>query len=183
VTFATLGGAESVPKGSRLLLAAARALATTADPARYRVLVFGFVERGVADALAATPGVELRGSFAPGDVDEMLDEVDVGIIPSIWEEAYGLVGVEFLAKGIPLIANAIGGIIDYAREGETAWLNHSCSAEELVSIMGRVIEQPKLVSDLNETIRVGRESIVMPLSRHAVEMDQLYRDVITTRAR
>jgi glycosyltransferase involved in cell wall biosynthesis len=182
VTFATLGGAESVPKGSRLLLDAARALAADVDPARYRLLVFGFVDQGVADALAGTPGVELRGSFAPSDLDDMLDEVDVGIIPSIWEEAYGLVGAEFLAKGIPVIANAIGGIVDYAREGETAWLNRSCSAEELSSIMGRVIEQPTLVSDLNEMIRVGRESIVMPLSRHAAEMDELYRDVIATRA-
>src|SRR3954471_23438087 len=46
VTFATLGGAESVPKGSRLLLDAARTLAVTADPGRYRLLVFGFVDPG-----------------------------------------------------------------------------------------------------------------------------------------
>jgi glycosyltransferase involved in cell wall biosynthesis len=183
VTFATLGGAESVPKGSRLLIEAARALAADADPARYRLLVFGFVDPAIADELAGTPGVEVRGHFAPHQVDEMLDEVDVGLIPSIWEEAYGLVGPEFLAKGVPLIANAIGGIVDYAREGETAWLNRSCSAEELVSIMRRVIDQPETVRDLNEQIRARRESIVMPLSRHAAEMDELYREVIRTRAR
>jgi glycosyltransferase involved in cell wall biosynthesis len=91
------------------------------------------------------------------------------------------VGVEFLAKGIPLIANAIGGIVEYARERETAWLNHSCSAEELVSIMRSVIEQPELVSDLNARIRTRRDSIVMPLSRHATEMDELYRDMIAAR--
>src|SRR3954468_16317217 len=56
VTFATLGGAESVPKGSRLLLDAAQALAAEVDPARYRLLVFGYVDHGVAEALARTPG-------------------------------------------------------------------------------------------------------------------------------
>ena len=182
VTFATLGGAESLPKGSRLLLDAARRLAATADTARYRLVVFGFVDPAIADALATTPGVEVRGPFLPRDVDAMLDVVDVGIVPSIWEEAYGLVGMEFLAKGIPLIANAIGGIVDYAREGETAWLNHSCSAEELASIMGRVIARPEMVSDLNATIRRGRDSMVMPLSRHAEEMDEMYRGVIARRA-
>ena len=51
--------------------------------------------------------------FAPAELDAILDEVDVGLMPSVWEEAYGYAGVEFLAKGIPVIANAIGGMPDY----------------------------------------------------------------------
>lgn len=46
-------------------------------------------------------GVEIRGPYRPEELDGLLDEVDVGIMPSIWEEAYGFAGVEFLAKGSP----------------------------------------------------------------------------------
>jgi len=53
------------------------------------------------------------------ELDHILDEVDVGIMPSVREEAYGYAGMEFLAKGIPVISNAIGGLVDYTREGET----------------------------------------------------------------
>ncbi|GAH32542.1 unnamed protein product, partial [marine sediment metagenome] len=39
------------------------------------------------------------------NLNYILEKADVGIIPSIWEEAYGLVGIELLAKGIPVIGN------------------------------------------------------------------------------
>ena len=34
----------------------------------------------------------------------------------MWEEAYGYAGLEFLAKGIPVIANAIGGSVKLRNE-------------------------------------------------------------------
>ncbi len=77
------------------------------------------------------------------ELDSVLDDVDVGIVPSIWEEAYGFVGPEFLAKGIPVIANAIGGMPEYTRDGETGWLNRSCSALELARIMGDISRKPR----------------------------------------
>jgi len=178
VTFATLGGGESVPKGSRLLLEAVQSLANTMRPDRYRMLVFGSVDPSIRDALAAIPGVELRWAYTPDQLDGLLDEVDVGVVPSLWEEAYGLVGPEFLAKGIPLIANAIGGIVDYAREGETAWLNRSCSADELASIMGDLVEHPERIRVMSERARAARESIVTPMSQHADAVEELYRDAL-----
>ena len=107
----------------------------------------------------------------------MLDEVDVGIIPSIWEEAYGLVGPEFLAKGIPVIGNEIGGMPMYTREGETGWLNHSCSAPELALIMREVVERPEQVAELNLKILDARETIIKPMARHGDEIDTIYREL------
>src|SRR5258707_7179731 len=97
---------------------------------------------------------------------------------SIWEEAYGYAGVEFLAKGIPVIANAIGGMTDYTRDGETGWLNRSCSAAELARIMAGVIERPQTVAELNARLLADPGSIVKPFARHAEEMDAVYRQAI-----
>jgi glycosyltransferase involved in cell wall biosynthesis len=77
----------------------------------------------------------------------------VGILPSIWDEAYGYAGLEFLAKGISVIANAIGGMVDYNREGETGRLNRSCSAAELAGIRGDLIAHPDQVAELNAGFR------------------------------
>lgn len=178
VTFATLGGGESAEKGARVLLDAVRLLANEAATHRFRLLLCGHVAPAFAEEARATPGVELPGVFTPDRLDSMLDSVDVGLMPSVWEEAYGYAGVEFLAKGIPVIANAIGGMTDYVRDDETGWLNHGCDAPGLAAIMRDVIEHPQQIADLNEKLRTQRDSIVMPLSRHAGEMEAIYRELL-----
>lgn len=177
LTFATLGGFESVAKGGRLLISAMGELAESAPAGAVRLLVLGRVDPRLAEEAKGVAGVEIRGTYRPEELDAILEAVDVGIMPSIWEEAYGYAGVEFLAKGIPVIANAIGGMTDYTREGETGWLNRSCSSAGLARIMTSVIEQPQEVVSLNARLRASREVIIKPLSRHAAEMDDLYREM------
>ena len=181
LTFATLAGFESAAKGAGLLLEAMRELSADAGAGRFRLLVLGHVEPEFAQRAEGVPGIEVRGRYAPGELDAILDDVDVGIMSSIWEEAYGYAGLEFLAKGIPVIANAIGGMTDYTREGETGWLNRSCSAAELAGIMGDIVERPDQVAELNAKLLADRGAIVKSLDRHVEEMDALYHEAIEAR--
>jgi glycosyltransferase involved in cell wall biosynthesis len=183
VTFATLGGGESAAKGSRVLLDAVRALQPEAREGRFRLLIFGHVEPRARAEARELAGVELRGAFAPAQLDALLDQVDVGIMPSIWEEAYGYAGVEFLAKGIPVIANAIGGMVDYVRERETGWLNQSRSAEGLAELMRGAIERPGEIERMNTFLRDNRDSLVKTMEQHADEMEELYGEVIAAQGR
>jgi glycosyltransferase involved in cell wall biosynthesis len=182
ITLATLGAFESVPKGGRLLLDAVRLLGETAAAGRFRVVVYGWIAPQFADAAAELDAIELGTPFAPSELDAMLDGVDVGLMPSVWEEAYGYAGIEFLAKGIPVIGNAIGGITDYVREGETGWLNRSRSAEELARIVEGIVERPGQVAELNARLRERRGDIVKPMSAHADEMDGVYEEAVAERA-
>jgi len=170
VTFATLNGAASPAKGAELLLEASRGLAGE----RFRLLVFGQVHAAIAGALAGTPGVELRGPYTASELDGLLDEVDVGIVPSMWEEAYGYVGPELLAKGIPVIGNALGGIVEYTRDGETGWLNRSASAEELERHMRTAIRRPEEVLRLHRAVLARRAELIKPMARHLDELEGLY---------
>ena len=149
---------------------------------RFRLLAFGFADPAAAAHVAGWEEVELRGVFRPGDVDRLLDEVDVGVIPSVWEEAYGYVGLEFLAKGIPILASARGGIVDYAREGETGWLNRSVTAEELAERLLRLIDHPGEVDAMALRVAAAGPALVKPLGRHADELEAIYREVIAERA-
>lgn len=181
VVFATLGGGESEAKGARVLLDAMGALSDLAISGRFRLLILGNVADHIAGEARDVAGVELPGRFASHEQDAVLDPVDVGIVPSTWEEAYAYAGVEFLAKGIPVIGNAIGGIVDYVRDGETGWLNHSRTAEELARIMRTIIEQPSQIVELNERLRADRSHIVLPMPQHAQATEDLYRDVLAER--
>ena len=172
VTFVTLAGFESEAKGAEVLIDALRRLEPLAREGRLRLRVHGHAAphlRGLD-----LPGLERRPIFRPEALDAILDDVDVGLVPSVWEEAYGYVGVEFLAKGIPVVANAIGGMPDYTRDGETGWLNRSCSGEELARIMRGIVERPEQVVELNAKLRTNRDAIVKPMPRHAAEMQAIY---------
>lgn len=183
LTFATLGGFDSEAKGARLLIEAIRLLSDRAPEGSFRVLVLGAVDPRFASEARDVPGIEIGAPFRPDELDRILDGVDVGLMPSIWEEAYGYVGVEFLAKGIPVIANAIGGMPEYVRDGETGWLNRSRTPAELARIMARVLEHPKQVVDLSERLLASRASIIKPMAQHGEEIDDIYRELIEHRAR
>ena len=159
VMFATVAGLSSHAKGSRLLVEAVRLLSDSVPAGSFKLVALGGVDPGVAAEVDRLREIEVGapGPFSDNQLDAVLDEVDVGIVPSIWEEAYGFVGPEFLAKGIPVIANAIGGMPEYTRDGETGWLNHSCSAPELARIMREIVERPEQVATLNEKILAARD--------------------------
>lgn len=178
VVFATLGGGESEAKGARVLLDAAAMLADLAASGRLRVILFGYVAPAFAELAANIEGVDLGGSYTPRDQDERLAEVDVGIVPSVWEEAYGYAGIELLAMGIPVIANAIGGMVDYVIEGESGWLNRSCTAAGLAQIMRSIIETPDQVVDLNERLRESRSRLIVPMDQHVARTAVHYRSVM-----
>ena len=179
VTFAVMDGCASPSKGAHLIVEALRLLSEAGAAAEFRLLVFGHVTPTVEAELAAHPSVELRGLFSVADLDGMLDEVDVGLVPSAWEEALGYVGLEFLAKGIPLVANRIGGIVEYAWEGETAWLNESRTGKGLGETMLDVIRHPERVVELHRSVVRQRERLIRPIGDHAREIDAVYERVLT----
>ena len=183
VVFATLASLESEAKGARVLLDAARTVSEALGSSRFRVLVFGHVDPAFAAEAAALDAIDVRRPYLAAEQDAILDEPHVGLVTSVWEEAYGYAGLELLAKGIPLVANPIGGIVDYAREGETAWLNDGCDAAGLAKIMASLVEHPERIGDLSERVVAGRDALITPMERHADEVGALYAELVGARPR
>ena len=182
VRFATLAGAQNEEKGAFVLLEAARRLSADAPPADYVIDVHGLVDDRVRDELERLPRVRVHRAYSPHELDSILDVADVGIVPSVWEDTYPHAGLELLAKGIPVIGNARGGIPDYTIPGQTGWLNRSCSGEELAEIMAAVIRDPAQIVGLNRSIRERRDELVKPLERHLDELDAIYAEVVASGA-
>jgi glycosyltransferase involved in cell wall biosynthesis len=178
LTFFTSNGCASRTKGVDVVLGALRALREARLEGAFRLRVHGFVDAGARPELERFAGVELRGHYERDEIDAVLDDVDVGIMPSVWEEAFGYVGVEMLAKGIPLIANPLGGIVEYAREGETAWLNDSCSGEGLAEIMSRLSDAPELVVDMHRRVLAARDELVLPMRDHVDAIEAVYGELV-----
>jgi glycosyltransferase involved in cell wall biosynthesis len=67
----------------------------------------------------ATEGmtVEFVGWVDQRQLTQLLMETDLLVVPSLWPEPFGLVGLEAAWYGVPAAAYAVGGIPDWLRDG------------------------------------------------------------------
>lgn len=167
IKFGTLASCGSVEKGSQLIYDTL-AILEKKKGLDYEFHIFGGTDRN----FGKFKKVRCRGKFSPKELDNALNEINVGIVPSIWEEIYGFVGIEFISKGIPVIGNNLGGIPDYA--GKYGWLNKSNSAEGLARIMEHLIKNPELISKMNRKILKDRSKAIISMEQHWKMLKKIY---------
>jgi glycosyltransferase involved in cell wall biosynthesis len=177
VIFATLNGCVSPSKGSQTVVTALRTLRGAGLERSFRLRVLGHVDEAAREELLDHANVEVSGPYGREELGALLDDVDVGIVPSMWEEAYCYTGLEMIAKGIPLIANPLGGIVQYAHEGRTAWLNRACSGEGLAELMARVIGDPQGILDMHQRVIAARDELITPWADHVDALEAVYHEL------
>ena len=70
---------------------------------------FGLSEALLRDAAGMEDGVEFVGPLGHDQLARLLPAADVGIVPSIFPETFGLVAAEFAASGVvPFVADHSG---------------------------------------------------------------------------
>jgi glycosyltransferase involved in cell wall biosynthesis len=100
--------------------------------------------------LQLTEAVTLHGAIStPKDA---LARVDLLLLPSA-AEGFGLVLIEAMAAGIPVVATNVPGIRDVVRDGQTGLLVPPFSSAELARAIGRVLDDPVLRTRLIEQAR------------------------------
>jgi glycogen synthase len=92
--------------------------------------------------LAREAGVEERVRFAGqrsrAEVRAAYDESDAVVFPVRWEEPWGLVPLEAMARGRPVVATGRGGSGEYLRDGENALLFEVGDARALAACVTRL---------------------------------------------
>lgn len=63
--------------------------------------------------------VRFAGWQAPGAIETLYRRARVVAFPSVWDEPFGLVGLEAAAHAKPVVAFAVGGVVDWLVDGET----------------------------------------------------------------
>jgi len=160
-------------KGADVLLRAASKL-----PADCVVWVVGDgPEADRLRALARELAIDERVLFLGdrGKVQHFMQAADCLVCPSLWDEAAGLVNLEGLACGLPVVASRVGGIPEIVDDGRTGLLFARGNVDELTAALER------LRADAELRAHMGREARCVALERYAPERRlpdflDLYRD-------
>jgi glycosyltransferase involved in cell wall biosynthesis len=143
-------------KGLALLLGALREL-----PASVTLDVAGDgAWRGHCERLVERWGLTKQVRFCGWVERERLSELyaraSAVIVPSTWNEPFGLVGLEAMAHARPVIAFDVGGVQDWLVDGVTGVLAKKVGAEPLARAIQELCSDPDRASSMGKQ---GREQV------------------------
>jgi glycosyltransferase involved in cell wall biosynthesis len=136
-------------KGVATLLDAARLL--KARTCRFRVLIIGDgPERKPLQNMVSSASLDDEVSFegfrTGSQLQEILSEVSVVVVPSIWEEAAGLSTLEQMMQSRLIIGSDVGGLAEQI--GDAGLRFEAGNSAALADQMQRVIEDPRSIAAL-----------------------------------
>ena len=163
-------GRLTVAKGARLLAdTVAVAAALLGRPLSLTVMGDG-PERTWLEHRSQELGIraEFRGWVDGPERDSQYREADLLLLPSIWPEPYGLVGLEAACFGLPSAAFPVGGIRDWLVPERTGVFASSgqMTARNLAKAVARVLADPDHLERLRrgawkESHRVSSDTHVL----------------------
>jgi glycosyltransferase involved in cell wall biosynthesis len=111
-------------------------------------------ERESLEALARQLGlagrVHFHGWLEGAALDRLLDVARALVFPSRWHEPFGLVSLEAMARGRPVVAAAVGGIPEVVVDGHTGLL---VDVDDRAALSGAL---NRLAGDAGLAARLGR---------------------------
>jgi glycosyltransferase involved in cell wall biosynthesis len=105
---------------------------------------------GLAERLGVAGRVRFLGQRTRAEVRADYADTDAVVFPVIWEEPWGLVPLEAMARGRPVVATGRGGSGEYLRDGENALLFEAGDPAALAGAVTRLAEDPELRARLCE---------------------------------
>ena len=108
------------------------------------------------------PRIEFKGFYKFNDIEDILRQIDVVIVPSIWYENAPLTITTSLAYGVPVITSAIGGMSEMIKERHNGLTYIVGDPTDLAAKINLVAETPSLIEifqrNIQYPIRVEEEA-------------------------
>jgi D-inositol-3-phosphate glycosyltransferase len=158
--------------GAQLVVAGGPAASDVDTDAEVRRL------RGVARAAGVADRVAFCGRVPHEDVPALMRSADA-IVSVPWYEPFGIVPVEAMACGRPVVASAVGGHLDTVRDGVTGFLVPPRDAGALAGRLHRILARPELAASLGAQ-GVRRARTWYTWDRVAADTEAVYRQVVRT---
>jgi glycosyltransferase involved in cell wall biosynthesis len=128
-----------------------------------------------------TPGVAVLGPLERPRCAELLAQARCVLVPSAFDETFGLVVVEAFASGVAVVGCAVGALPELVEDGRSGWLVPLGDAPALADRIDRLLADPVLARAMGERARRAYEARYSPAA-NLVLLERLYDDARATRA-
>jgi len=102
------------------------------------------------------------------------------VVPSLWPEPFGLVGLEAAAHGVPAVAFDVGGIREWLRDDESGRLVARHDVPELARAIAELCAAPRELARLGEGAH--RAARALSCDAHIAILERVFTRVATARA-
>ena len=126
--------------------------------------------RKLAEELMISDRVTFTGWVNHEQLNAYYDEAQLLVVPSRWPEPFGMVGVEAMARGRPVVAFDTGGIREWLNEGENGLLAKPGDVEDLAQNVQKLLNNEPLRLAMS---RQARESVERKFN-HSRFVGELY---------
>jgi len=130
-----------------------------------------------AGKLKALAGSDKRiifhGSIPNNKLAQFYLSADVTVAPSLWPEVLGIVILESLSMGSPVIASSIGGITEIIQDGYNGFLFPAGDAQGLKDILEKLIRAPAVLEAIRQNARDS--SLAFSTAEHCKRLIAIYR--------
>ncbi len=111
------------------------------------------IEERLRRAVAAQPSILWINEMVPVEVvGQLYSHAAVFCCPSVYEP-FGLINLEAMACETPVVASAVGGILEVVEDGKTGILVPPAKPDELAAALRRVLENPALGRSMGQAGR------------------------------
>lgn len=153
--FALYAGRLTREKGIEVLLDAWKRLGARIP---LKIMGAGPMTNTVERAARCIPNVEYLGRRPLADVVEHLGRARLFVFPSVWYEGFPRTIVECYARGVPIVASAIGPIGEVVRDGRTGFGVRPGDASDLVAKVDQMLDRPDDLAAMRVAARAEFEA-------------------------
>jgi len=121
--------------------------------------------------------VTFVGWMDPGQIPTIMKSATIVVMPSRWEEAFGLVALEAAFMARPVVATRVGGLPEVVVHGQTGLLVRKDDSGALASAVEFLLDHPEEAMTMGKAGRL-RAQRVFGLPRYVDAYDTLYRTLI-----
>ena len=107
----------------------------------------------LASELGLGDRVSFIGRLSRAELAERYQRARLGVVPSVWPEPMGMVGLEFMWASLPVVAFDAGGISHWLEDGATGFLAVPKDVDGLARHIARLLEDPSLAEKMGRRAR------------------------------
>ena len=132
--------------------------------------------KALAEQLGIANRVRFTGWIPHEELDDYYRSARLLVVPSRWPEPFGMVGIEAMARGRPVVAFANGGIPDWLDHGNTGFLVPEADLTGMASSIQALLDDASLAERMGEA---GAAHVQSSFSHHTYlnqikqQMDQI----------